>query len=221
VCILGGTITEIWLSPGAHCIFLSEIKRESKDMTTAEMPRTIIPDARLRKEVEETSGQTVSACFQCEKCTNGCPVTFAADIMPHEVIHLVQLGQADKVLQSDMIWVCASCETCTTRCPNGIDIAHVMDALRQISQRKGMKASQPSIPRFHSAFLSSIKRHGRVHETEMVITYTLKDKGIPGLLKYATMGLDMFRKGKVKPMPSRIRAVGSVKNMFRKAEGRE
>ena len=189
-------------------------------MTVLEVPKTISPNPESRKMIEETSGQKISSCFQCGKCTNGCPVTFAMDIPPHKLIHLLQYGQDNDVLQSDTIWVCASCETCTTRCPNGIDIAHIMDTLRQLSKRQGIKPSQRSVPIFHSAFLNSVKRHGRVHETEMALTYSIKDAGLLGSLKLAGLGLSMFSKGKIKLMPNRVRAIKYVRNLFSKAEGK-
>src|SRR4030042_1909226 len=157
-------------------------------MMTLNIQRAITPEPGLRAMIEELSGQKISACFQCQKCTNGCPITFAMDISPHKLIHLLQLGQTDEVLRSDTIWVCASCETCTTRCPNDIDIAHLMDSLRQLSRRQGVEVSQYSVPIFHSVFLSSIKRHGRVHETEMALTYYFEDVGWLGLLKLTGLG---------------------------------
>jgi len=187
-------------------------------MTALETPMVISPNPKFRKTIEKMSGQSISSCFQCGKCTNGCPITFAMDIPPHKLIHLLQFGQIDDILHSDTIWVCASCETCTTRCPNGIDIAHVMDTLRQLSKRQGIKASQYSIPIFHSAFLNSIKRHGRVHETEMALTYSIEDAGWFGFLKLTGYGFAMFLRGKIKLMPSRVRALNRIKNLFRKAE---
>jgi heterodisulfide reductase subunit C2 len=189
-------------------------------MMAIDIQKTIMPDTGSRKMISELSGQKISACFQCQKCTNGCPITFAMDISPHRLIHLLQLGQTDEVLRSDTIWVCASCETCTTRCPNGIDIVRVMDSLRQLSQRQGIKASQPSMPIFLSAFLSTIKRHGRVHETEMALIYTIKDSGWLGLLKLTNLGFTMLLKGKAKLIPSRVRALGCIKNIFKETEGR-
>ena len=190
-------------------------------MTVAELPQVIVPNPTLRKKVEELSGEKISACYQCEKCTNGCPVTFAMDIVPHKLMRLLHLGLVDKVLRSDTIWVCASCETCTTRCPNGIDIAHVMDTLRQLSQREGIKVSQKNTPLFHSEFLSSIRRHGKVHELEMVTTYTLKSEGLAGFLKQArSMGLRMFQKGKLKPLPYSLRANSQVGNIFKQVKGK-
>jgi len=189
-------------------------------MVIAQLPQPVKPDSKFRKEVEELSGEKISACFQCEKCTNGCPVTFAMDIVPHRLIRSVHMGLKDEVLSSDTIWVCASCETCTTRCPNGIDIAHTMDTLRQIAQREGRKTSQNNVPVFHSAFLSSIRRHGRVAEMEMALAYYLKAEGPAGLIKQAGKGLEMFLKGKIKPIPSRVGGLGQVKSLFKKAEKR-
>ncbi len=154
-------------------------------MTVAELPQTIVPNPSWRKRIEGLSGQKISACYQCEKCTNGCPVTFAMDIVPDKLMRAIHFGLKEEVLRSDTIWVCASCETCTTRCPNGIDIAHVMDTLRQTSLEEGIKPAQKDIPIFHSAFLSSIKRHGRIHEIEMIIDYTLRSEGPSGLLRQA------------------------------------
>ena len=189
-------------------------------MPVSGLADAIVPNPSWRNEVQELTGEKFSVCYQCEKCTNGCPVTFAMDIVPHRIMRLLSLGMKDRVLQSDTIWVCASCETCTTRCPNGIDIAHIMDTLRQVSQHEGVEIAQKNIPIFHSAFLSSIRRYGRVHETTMVVTFLLKSEGLRGLLRYAGMGLDMMRKGKIKLLPGRFRANSQVRSIFRKAKGK-
>ena len=188
-------------------------------MTVFELPKTVVPNSSFRAEVEKRSGQKVSACFQCEKCTNGCPLTFAMDIMPHKVIRSVHMGLKEAVLKSDTIWVCASCETCTTRCPNGIDIAHIMDTLRQTSQREGVPASKKNVPVFHKTFLGSMRRWGRVHEMEMASLYTLKSHGLCGLIKQGkSQGLEMMKKGKVRVLPDRLKHKGEVKNIFKNAE---
>jgi len=110
-----------------------------------------------RQTIEKLSGEQISTCYQCEKCSNGCPMTFAMDIVPHRVIHSIQLGMIDEVINSDTIWVCSSCETCTTRCPNKIDIAHVMDTLRQLSTQRGVKASQKQALFYIKSFLTTLK----------------------------------------------------------------
>ena len=80
-------------------------------------------ETSFRDRVVESVGEEIFACYQCYKCSAGCPVSFAMDILPHQVIRSVLFGQKKKVLSSKTIWICASCETCTTRCPNEIDIA--------------------------------------------------------------------------------------------------
>lgn len=187
-------------------------------MAVAGLPQAIIPNSLFRKKIEDLSGEIISACFQCEKCTNGCPVTFAMDIVPHRLMRSIHLGLMSEVLQSDTIWVCASCETCTTRCPNDIDIAHVMDILRQMSNQQGVKDSQKNVPLFHAAFLMSVRWYGRLHEMTMAITFALRSEGFSGLVKQANMGLEMMRKGKIKLLPGRRRGVSQVKNIFRQAE---
>ena len=72
-------------------------------MAVIELPQTIVPDPSFSKKLGEMSGEKVSACFQCEKCTNGCPVTFAMDIVPHKLMRCIHLGLMDEVLHSDTI----------------------------------------------------------------------------------------------------------------------
>jgi len=87
------------------------------------------------ERVYELSGQNVYKCYHCGKCSAGCPLSHLMDIMPNQVIRKVQLGD-ESVLDSKAIWFCVSCFTCTVRCPQGIDLAKVMEALRQLVLRK-------------------------------------------------------------------------------------
>ena len=86
-------------------------------------------------KVSELSGQNLLACYQCGKCSAGCPVVSQMDILPNQIIRFSQLGLEDDLLASKAIWTCASCMTCNVRCPKGINIAEVIEALRQILLR--------------------------------------------------------------------------------------
>jgi heterodisulfide reductase subunit C len=88
------------------------------------------------KKIEELSGQKLLACYQCGKCSAGCPAVSEMDILPNQVIRFAQLGLKEELLESKSVWVCASCYTCNVRCPKGIKIAEVMEAVRQILLRK-------------------------------------------------------------------------------------
>ena len=91
----------------------------------------------LVRKVEEISGQDLLACYQCGACSAGCPVAFAMDVQPNQVIRLVQLGQVEEALESETIWFCAACQTCYARCPKGVDLSRIMEALREIALQRG------------------------------------------------------------------------------------
>jgi len=90
---------------------------------------------RFKDRVTELSGENVDLCFQCGACSSGCPMTQEMDLLPSKIIRMVQLG-LEEALESNTIWVCTTCFNCEVRCPRGIDIANVMEALRQLVLRK-------------------------------------------------------------------------------------
>lgn len=122
----------------------------------------------MLEAVEELSGQKVRDCYQCGKCSAGCPIAADMDLPPNQVIRLVQLGLIDQALRSKTIRLCASCETCTTRCPREVDLAAVMDALRNIAIREGLRSPEWAVSFFNRTFLSILRRYGRVFEMELI-----------------------------------------------------
>jgi len=67
----------------------------------------------------------------------------AADLLPNQVMRLIQLGLEEDIANCKAIWLCASCFTCTVRCPKGVDISRVMEALRVITLRKNINHIEP------------------------------------------------------------------------------
>jgi heterodisulfide reductase subunit C len=165
--------------------------------------------------VVKESGEKFLACYQCQKCSAGCPVVYAMDILPNQVIRSVQFGLREKVLSSHTIWICASCYTCSVRCPNDIDIAKIMDVLRRIARRSGVKPAERDIPIFHSLFLNSIKTRGRIHELGLIWQYKAKTRDF---MKDAALGWKMFRKGKIKLFPSKFSGGKEIKDIFARFE---
>jgi heterodisulfide reductase subunit C len=127
-------------------LILEELLKARKIEEQAYM-RTIIQAKDVRgnfpAKVSELSGQNIYACYQCGKCTAGCPSILEMDILPSQIIRLVQLGQEEESLKSKTIWLCASCFTCVTRCPKGVDLAKIMESLRQINLRKNVDYVSP------------------------------------------------------------------------------
>jgi heterodisulfide reductase subunit C len=185
------------------------------------MPQKILdPDYRLLEQIEAQGPFQAGACFQCRKCTNGCPVTFAMDLYPDEVIRLVILGQRETVLGCRTIWVCAACETCTARCPNDVKIAELMDCLKEMAVHEGVPSPQPQILTLHETFLNNIKKRGRVYETTLLPAYLLKSGKLLEMWNSGTwrydlkLGRQMFSKGRLPLRPQSIKGKSEVRKIL-------
>lgn len=82
-------------------------------------------------QIEKISGQKLLACYQCGKCSAGCPMAAYMDVLPNQMIRMAQLGMREQLLATRSIWMCVSCLTCNSRCPKGIRIAEIIEALRK------------------------------------------------------------------------------------------
>jgi heterodisulfide reductase subunit C len=168
------------------------------------------------REVERRSGTRVSACFQCHKCSTGCPVGRDMDVLSSQIMRLIHLGAETATLTSRAIWLCASCEACTTRCPMEIDIAAVMDTLRMMAVERGLTYAYGK--QFNQAFLDSVRRHGRAFELETMLSYKLKSGSIFTDMDKAPQ---MFAKGKLALLPKRSGSVAQVRQVFKTAAREE
>ena len=168
-------------------------------------------DLQFLEEVRKRSGEEISLCYQCLKCTAGCPTAPYMDILPNTIIRMIQMGMKEEVLRSSAIWLCVSCETCGTRCPNRIDIGILMDTLREMAVEEKVPAKEKRIHLLHETFIQSIKRGGRVHEATMLMEYKWKSKDfltdlVPGML--------LFMKGKIPLLPSLVKEKQEMKRIF-------
>jgi len=168
----------------------------------------------LLQQVMEESGQPVNLCYQCRKCSAGCPMVDEFDFPPNMVMLMVQLGQRDELLRSRAIRMCISCETCGARCPNEIKIAPVMDCLRAACLAEGVEPADPVTVALHTAFTESIQTFGRVHEATMLMKYKLRSKNLTADLD---VGLKLFLKGKIPLLPKKTKNVQKVKEIFQAA----
>ncbi len=162
------------------------------------------------------AGIDVEACYQCGRCSAGCPVSEHGDLLPMEVVRLSSYGEEDTLTKAHAIWLCASCGTCTTRCPNDIDIAGVMDVLREWALRNGVPAAERRVALFHRTFLKSVRRGGRTYELGMLGAYKMKSGD---LFSDIGLGLRMLWKGKLRFIRRGIRDRDEVKKIFKRTAG--
>ncbi|MDR0308531.1 MAG: 4Fe-4S dicluster domain-containing protein [Coriobacteriales bacterium] len=111
-------------------------------------------------------------CYQCGKCTAGCQMAHAMDLVPRQVIRMLQLGLTDKVINAKGPWVCLNCMVCSARCPQGVDIAGIMMATRHAAKRMKLRP-EPNDDKFDDAFVSNIRSFGKSNEAILAAKYNL------------------------------------------------
>jgi len=164
-------------------------------------------------------GVDASRCYQCGKCTAGCPMAPYMDLVPSQLMRLVQIGDAaaeETLLRCTAIWSCAGCLTCTQRCPRELDPAAVMDALREMSYRRGKVSQQRrKVLAFHRAFLKTVRNNGRMSEVPLVRRYKLRSLDLLGDVSVAPA---MMAKGKLPLAAHKIKGRREVRRIFEACE---
>jgi heterodisulfide reductase subunit C len=163
--------------------------------------------------VRAMTGQNVAKCYQCGKCSAGCPMAGETTLRPHDVMRLVHRDQKARLLENESLWLCLTCETCTARCPNGLDPARVVDALRELSTAEAPGRIPKAIAAFHRSFLEEVKRTGRMGEFGLVLRYKLRTGQ---LMKDVGAVPSMVIRGKLKPITPSIKGVEEVRRIFKK-----
>jgi heterodisulfide reductase subunit C len=162
------------------------------------------------KKVEQLSGSSVRRCFQCGKCSAGCPMRNFMEHPPNRIVRLLQLGQYERVLAGRSIWYCASCETCSTRCPNKVDLAAIMDALRKCAWDSKGTSKESLVQLANKLFLENIRTYGRQYEMRLAAAFNL--------LKDFMLGPKLFSKGKLKVFHQKNNNMADIEKIFSRIE---
>jgi heterodisulfide reductase subunit B len=177
--------------------------------TREETPASMSINSELAQLIQDELGENVYLCYQCVKCTSGCPVGEFFDWQPNQIMRALQLGQEDIALESQTPWLCASCQTCSTRCPQGLDIAAIMEFLTREALRRGIESPVPQVEQFNQAFLREVRLFGRAYEPGLMAELFLRDPKT--ILKDRELYVKMLTKRKVSFMPEFGRPPRKVK----------
>jgi heterodisulfide reductase subunit C len=176
----------------------------------------------LAGKMLEATGESAARCYQCGKCSAGCPMSPDMEYPPSLVLRILQLELPEfdeKLLRSYSIWVCVTCETCFARCPQEVDIPVIMDFLRAESVRQKMvNPKAKDILSFHKSFLNSIKYTGRLFEVGLIAEYKARSFH---LLQDLLLSPKLFFKGKLSPFPHLIKDRKGMSKIFSKTIGRK
>ncbi|HSF79795.1 MAG TPA: heterodisulfide reductase-related iron-sulfur binding cluster [Anaerolineales bacterium] len=187
------------------------------DNANQDLERPTIIKTDLARRIQEELGENVYLCYQCVKCTSGCPVAEFFDWQPNQIMRALQLGQEDIALESQTPWLCASCQTCSTRCPQGLDIAAIMDFLTREALACGYKSQVPEVKIMNEAFLREVRLWGRSYELGLITEMKLRtgnlfsdlDLGAKMIFrnKFPFLPHPARRPDKAKPIPGAANAV--------------
>ena len=166
-------------------------------------------------KVENLSGSSVRRCFQCGKCSAGCPMRSFMEHPPNRIVRLLQLGQYERVLAGRSIWYCASCETCSTRCPNKVDLAAIMDALRKCAWDAQGPSKESRVQLANRLFIENIRTYGRQYEMRLAAVFNVKSGQ---LLKDLMLGPKLITRGKLKMFHRKNDNVAEIDQIFARIE---
>ncbi len=125
-------------------------------------------DERL-DELMEKAGVTRYDCYQCGKCTGGCPMADGMDLGPRGIMRCVQIGSLKRILESDTIWLCSGCHACVDRCPHDVDVPALIEEARYEAMRRGIKRRDSEV--LNKVFVNNIKMFGKSHEMILAGAY--------------------------------------------------
>ena len=152
----------------------------------------------FRHEIESLSGQNTNLCFQCSKCSAGCPLAEKMDLKPAQVMHNIRLGREGAVLNSEAIWLCVGCETCSARCPQNVEPAAAMGAARLLAFQKGITPRLREVGIYYRGFVDNMRLNGKIHDASVAGSTQL----LTGqLIENMPLAWKLFVRGRAKPPP--------------------
>lgn len=166
------------------------------------------------EQLEADAGMQLSDCYQCGKCSAGCPMAASMDLMPRQVIRYLQLGLLDEVLHAKAPWVCATCGVCTARCPHEVKIAELMETVRHTADRMDIHPVR-NADLFTNQFMIPVKQFGKNHELTMTAFYNVTSGRLLQHFAYLPM---MLRGGKLRILPERVKDRKHVKRIIENCE---
>ena len=163
------------------------------------------------------AGERIKRCIQCGTCTGSCPVSYAMDISPRELIALFRSGEMETIMKSRTIWICASCYACTTRCPSGIKITDIMYALKRTAMEKKYESKSPQVQILANLFIENLMAYGRLHEGTLIRKFYTKTN-MWKLFGLIPLGKKMYDKKRIALFPKKINARDTLARIIKKAQ---
>ena len=168
-------------------------------MSILDLMTTKKPDLELRSKVLSKIGEHEPYnCFQCIRCTSGCPSMKMLELKPHEVVSLTRLGFIDDVIDSGVLWACAMCLKCKERCPQEVAPVDLILALRNLAVE-----TEATVPESFLKSVSMILETGFVQKPQRTVTRKMEK------VDRVKLGLPRFREASDRFKTVLMKALGT------------
>ena len=167
---------------------------------------------RIRRDILDYIEPKIYNCYQCGKCTAGCPLSDVFEYKPNQIILLVQSGRIDSIIKSNSIFLCLSCEICSSRCPQDVHIATIMNFIRNEAWKAG-RFKIKTIARFYKTFLRIVGRTGRNFEPGLLIGLNFLSGR---LFNDMDLAMDILKKRKIRLLPESIKGKKHITEIIKK-----
>ena len=171
----------------------------------------------IEEVIEATpGGERIVHCLQCGSCGGSCPSGADMEYTPRTLIAMINAGDREAVLAANTMWACVSCYFCTTRCPQEIPITDIIYTLKRmaIAERRYHGTDAPALAK---TFTDFVEKYGRSYEAGLATGYHLLHRPL-GVMKMMPMGVQMFAKGRMAILPTKIRQIEQLQAIIRKAK---
>jgi len=177
--------------------------------------------AAFLTEIERIpGGDRLRRCIQCGTCSGSCPVSYAMDVQPRQLVALFRAGDLDSILRSRTIWICASCYACTVRCPAGIKITELIYGLKRMAMERRIRTRGLPTHALSRQFVRLVKRYGRNQELKLMLRYLLRVEP-SRVLRTIPVGWRLLRAGRLPWRTHRIRGIEGLRRIIDRAEQME
>lgn len=171
----------------------------------------------LEEVIEATpGGERLVHCLQCGSCGGSCPSGADMEYTPRTLIAMINAGDRDAVLAANTMWACVSCYFCTSRCPQNIPITDIVYALKRMSIAEH-RYKNTDAPALAKTFTDFVEKYGRSFEFGLATGYHLLHRPL-GMVKMGPMGAQIFFRGRMAILPTKIRQIDQLRAIIKKAK---
>lgn len=188
---------------------------------TASIETRASPRTFMQEVIANTPGDPhLENCLQCGTCGGSCPSGPDMDHSPRTLFAMIEAGMKDEVLRSNTPWYCVSCYYCVERCPQEVHITDLMYTLKRMAIKEGLyrESTARDAPEFSETFIDFVENYGRSFELGLATRYHLRHHPLDAMKMASTLGLGMFRKGRMDLTPQRIKNIDQLKTILAKAK---